>query len=439
MDMMMNMVKEEVGSLIETEKLNVFHNMFEKRVVRYADGRNGMFVDTSLEITDGRLVLHYNSLARKYGHMTVEGDLLTEYILQAYNAINMFEVQEGNKLDTWRGIASKTNRLYENKLIKYIKITIEHEIYQYANPDIVKSSKTIDGEKIYYRLKMDVDSLDKVLYGNAEDIEPIQLDDGNRLFGEDQHEYYISYFQEWYNDNRESILTKAQVKLLDDLRTVAKDRELTRETFEEATGVSWNNYRDRLRRIEDRIEKAWRKQNPKKKSRRRVSTTKRDAYIKELLELINNPPKPETQNIEITDMLVEGMNSKYTEEIVFEMTNKAWKGEELILFNRIVKGNNSRRVAIKAPMLMKLVEIVVAEANSLDTEEEEFNLDTVNHIEDNYTLLESNKKETEEEVIDIYDKEGNYLRTDTVKVEKDKTANNIFKVRPDGTWSKINN
>ena len=438
----MSMVKEEMEELIKVEKLKVFHSFFEKRVTRYPDGRNGLFVDTSLEIKDGRLVLHYNSLAKKYGHMTVEGDLLTEYILQAYSAINMFEIQgvqeDEDELEVWQGIASKTNRLYENKLIKYIKITVEHRIYEYANPDIVRGSKTVDGERIYYRLKMDIDSLDKMLHENAEDIEPIQLDDGNRLFGADEHEYYISYFQEWYNDNRESILTKAQVKLLDDLKTVARDRELTRESFEEATGVSWNNYRDRLRRIEDRIKKAWRKQAPKKKSRRRVSTAKRDAYIKELLELINNPSNPATQNIEITDMLVEGMNSKYTEEIVFEMTNKAWKGEELILFNRIVKGNNSRRVAIKAPMLMKLVEIVVAEANSLDNEEEEFNLDTVNHIEDNYSLLESNKKEVIEETIDIYDKEGNYLRTDTVEVEKDKTANNIFKVRPDGTWSKIN-
>lgn len=424
--------------LIDVEKLNVFHNMFEKMVKRYPDGRNGMHVETSLEITDGRLVLHYNRLAKKYGHMVVEGDLLTEYILQAHSAIELFEVKDEDELEAWRGIASKTNPLQENRLIKYMKTSIEHRVYEFANPSIVRGSKVVNGETIYYRLKMDTESLDNLLHENPDDVEPIQLDNGNRLFGEEEHEYYISFFQKWYQENRESILTKNQRKLLDDLKTVAQDRELTRETFEEATGVSWNNYRDRLRRIEDRIEKAWRKQNPMHQSRRSITTTNRDRYVMELMELIDNPDNYTTQNIQITDKLVEGMKDRHTEELVFKLSNDAWAGEELILFNRIVKSDNSKRIAIKAPMLSKIIELIRSEAETLiPNTGTQYDIDNKKDIEDNYSMLEGSKKETREETIRVYDKEGNLLQVDTIEVEEDTKANNIFNVLPDGTWSKV--
>lgn len=430
-------MNEEMRSVVRNTKEQVFQKMFEKRVSIFPGGRDNQEVDTSLEIKDGRLVLHYDGLRKKYGFKKSWQDIQSEYILQTYLAIESFEVEGESELTAWDGILDGTNALQENRLIKYIKTTVEHRIHEFANPEAFRTSTTVEGQRINYTLILEMESLDELLYDNPENISPIQLDDNNNLFSAEEQEYYISFFQQWFNENRERILTKSQVKFLEDIKRLSSDDTLTKEEFEETTGVRWDSRSKRLTRIEDRIRKAWVEENPAKQGRRKVNSQGRINYFKGFMKLVDGDINPMTQNIQLTDYLIKGMKDNKTEKEMFRITNQAWQHEELILFNKLVRTDNSRRIALKTTSLLKVIDIMEKELNSLLADKpSEYNLEDATHANTAEHFTANQMVKTTPSKVNIYDRDNNFVREEVKYIEVGGKPQNVFYILNTGAWAR---
>src|SRR5699024_7248803 len=133
----------------------------------------------------------------------------------------------------------------------------------------------------------EMESLDGLFADSFEEgSQPLQLTDENMLFDNEIYEYYISFFQKWFDERKDEILTEKQIEFLNNLKKLSNDIYLTAEEFEEVTGVRWANYSRWLRRIESRILKAWREENPTKQSRKQVHSTARIEFFEGYMRIV---------------------------------------------------------------------------------------------------------------------------------------------------------
>lgn len=343
---------ESIMEGIENYKENVFNDLFGKRVVEYPVSKNGQSVGVYLEVKNQRLYYHLEELKMKYGFKKNDSDMQSEYISQSWDAIMKFKPETENELEGWKALSSGTDEKLFNQLINYIKTTVGYKMYEFVNPNAFRTTTTVDGERVHYTLVMEFESLDELLSNEIGDEPslPVELTDESNVFNNTMYSYYISYFQKWFEENKEDILVESQLEFLENLKKCSRNPYLTAEEFEEVTGVRWSDYSRRLRRIEGRIARAWEKSQPKKKSRKQVVDEKILKYLQEYMEIISES-NPETQNLELTNHLVKGMKDKDLEFEVFKITNNVLKGERLIEFNRIVNNNNFNGVPLRAQSL----------------------------------------------------------------------------------------
>lgn len=351
---------------IDNYKENVFNELFGKKVVEYPVSKNGQNIGVYLEIKNQRLYYHLEELKMKYGFKKSESDMQSEYISQSWEAISKFKPDTEDELSGWVAISSGTDEKLFNQLISYIKTTVGYKIYEFVNPDAFRTTTTVDGERVHYTLVMEFESLDELLFKEIENESslPVDLTDENNVFNKDMYSYYISYFQKWFDENKEDILIDSQLEYLENLKKCSKDPYLTPEEFEEVTGVMWSDYSRRLKRIERRIARAWEKSQPKKKSRKQVADEKVIKYLQDYMKIVRSDDV-ETQNLQLTNHLVKGMQSKDLEFEVFSITNKVLKGEKLIEFNRIVNNNNFNNTPLSAQSLYAITDEVARRLRKL--------------------------------------------------------------------------
>lgn len=418
----------------DTLKELVFNKYFEKKVTKYATTQNKKNVDISLDFIDGRLVNHFNELHKKYGFKRSRHDLQSEYIYQTFVAINKFEPEGDNPHNTWIEIIRDENEHEENKLIKYIKTTVAYKMYEFANPNAFRTTTTIAGKRVHYTLVMEMESLDSLLSTRPENEDyEIQLSDENLLFDSHMYNYYTTFFQKWFDERREDILTKSQVKLLEDLKRCAKDTHLTAEDFEKETGVRWENYSRRLRAIENRISKAWEEENPTKQSRRQVDTSPQIKYFQEYMDIIADDSNLSMQNLQLTNKLVEGMKDKKVEYEVFQIINKSLHGDQLIEFNRITNNNNFNNVPLTAKSLYQITMAVEDRLERLEKEQAEDTPPT--ELRSTVTPVKEKKKRKRTQLI-TYNKHGQVTKHEYKLVKEKTNHKNIFFILPTGAISK---
>lgn len=424
----MNLELTEQQSL-EAVKEMVFHSYFDKRVIDYPVSRSGQSVGTYLDFKDGRLNAHFETLKQKYSFKKGWEDLQSEYIYQAWVAIDRFKpiVDSSNKTekDIWLEILNRENNHEENKLIKYIKSTVGFKIYEFANPNAFRTTTTKNGKKVHYTLVMDMESLDGLLSDSYErDAQPLQLTDENMLFDNTMYEYYITFFQKWFNEKKEEILTENQVEFLENLKKCSKDHHLTAEEFEEVTGVRWANYSRWLRRIESRIVKAWKEENPAKQSRKQVYNNARIEYLKEFMRIVDCEDNLDQQNLLLTNHLIKGMNVDVVEYDVFNITNKTLRGNDLIEFNRLVNNDNFNNVPLSSKSLYAITELVMSQLDKL-TEEQA-------RKEAKPSAPKRRKPKNRHRELITYDKDGNVIKHEYILEEDVIKHKNVFFILPTG-------
>lgn len=411
---------------MENVKEEVFNSLFEKRVVEYPLSKQGQTVNAYLSFKDGRLANHFEALKNKYGFKRNWLDLQSEYIYQAWEAIQRFEPDTP---ESWQGILDRTNEHETNKLIKYIKQTVTHKIYEYANPEAFRTTTTQNGKRIHYTLVAEFESLDNLLTNPDENYinNFYQMTDENNLFNTTMYYYYITHFQKWYEENKEDILAPSQLEFLDNLRRCANKPFLTAEDFEKETGTKWADYSRRIRRIENRIEKAWHKRRPHKQSRKQLYNAPRVTFFQEYIDIVNKDTALQAQNLELTNHLIKGMNTADVEHEVFKLIHDTLKGEELVTFNRLLKTNNHRNVPLPGKLLYRITALAekrlnhyIAEQNS-PAPENSIKKAPVRH-----------KKTKKYSPVITYNKDGKVIKTE-YKLTKQKTQHkNIFYLLPSG-------
>lgn len=417
---------------IKQLKENVFHKYFKKEVINYPVSRGGQTVDTYLDIANTNLDIHFGKMNQKYGFKKSREDLLTEYAYQAFEAIQKFEPKVENIELGWEAILKGLDEHLENQLLKYIRTTVTHEMWKFANPDAMKTSTMKDGKKIHYILVMEMESLDNLLHGDYEDSMPMQLSDENAVFDNTMYSYYITFFQKWFDERRAEILQPSQIKFLDDLKKLSRDHYLTPEEFEEVTGVKWRNYSKRLRRIESSITRAWEKENPTNKSRKQIGTEPKIKYLQGFMELVENA-EPMTQNLQLTDYLVEGMQDKKVEYEVFKITNEIFELEELKLFNRIVNNKNEKRVSLRAVSLIKVTNRVEEMLEGLLEQYKEVTEYDVNNVDEKNPEKPEITEETTESKVTTYNKDGEVISKEMRSVKD--SGSKVFYMLPTGAMT----
>lgn len=360
---------ESIMKGIENYKENVFNDLFGKRVVEYPVSKNGQNVGVYLEIKNQRLYYHLEELKMKYGFKKSDSDMQSEYISQSWEAIMKFKPESEDEMEGWEAISSGTDEKLFNQLISYIKTTVGYKMYEFVNPNAFRTTTTVDGERVHYTLVMEFESLDELLSREVESEAslPVELTDENNVFNNTMYSYYISYFQKWFEENKEDILVDTQLEFLENLKKCSSDPYLTAGEFEEVTGVRWSDYSRRLRRIEGRIARAWENSQPKKKSRKQVVDEKILKYLQDYMKIVKRGDI-KTQNLELTNHLVRGMKDKDLEFEVFRITNNVLKGEKLIEFNRIVNNNNFNGVSLGSKSLYAITNEVSRRVRQLRAE-----------------------------------------------------------------------
>lgn len=426
-------------SIVKETKRQVFQMLFEKKVLRHRDSRDGQSVETSLNFKDGRLVIHYEKMLKTYGGKKGWEDIQSEYVMQSYLAIESFEIQDVPEIVGWDSILHGSSELQMNRLLKYIQTTVGHRMHEFANPEAFRTSTTVNGERVNYTLLMEIESLDSLLNETPESVAPIQLHNGNNLFSDEEHDYHVSSFQTWFEENREKILTKSQAKFLDDVKRLSNDDYLTQEEFEEVTGVRWDSRSKRLKRIEGRIEKAWIKEEETKDQPKKKAYTGRLKYMMDFMQLVEDDSDPMTQNIRLTDFLVAGMNDKQMESLLFKVTNKAWSGQELILFNQLANSANSNRVALKTASLIKVIDLIALELKFLLVEREKMDVYDIKEVKNEVAgdHLDLNPMvKTAPSTVKTYNMDNKLLKEEVMYIEVDDSPKNVFTILPGGAYAK---
>lgn len=407
-------------------KEETFNRYFGNRVIKYPVSKNGVNVSNYLSINDGRLLKHYEELKQKYGFKRNWLELQSEYVFQAWEAINKFQPDAGIK--GWEALSKDSDRHETNKLIKYIKQTVGYKIYEFVNPNAFRTTTTKEGERVHYTLVLEFESLDALLTnGEGEDtVPPINLTDENNLFNNTMYTYYVNHFQKWYEENRDTILAKSQVEFLDNLRKCSNKPYLTASEFEETTGVKWADYSRRLRKIEERIAKAWEKEKPVKQSRKQVFNSGRIKFFQEYMTILNNDNCLQAQNLLLTNHLVKGVTDIKVELDIFQLTNDELALEELIHFNKIAKDSNHRNVPLSGQILYKLTNAIEALLITLVDGQEELTEEI--KLEKPKPTMKKARKTT----IKTYNQQGTLIGHEVSIAQEQVQHKNIFYLLPSG-------
>lgn len=343
-------------------KEEFFNTIFEQQVKRYPNSIDKKNLDVSLVCNNPALDNHFGKLFKKYNINHSYTDYLTECTFWAYRAIQRFEIKDDG---SWEGIIAGTDKANLGRLINNIKTTVDHEIYRFANEGAKFTRAEVDGNKRErVTIKMEIGSLDKMLEegfegGNLLDI----LSEDHALWSSKEEEYSLSYFSEWFESNKENILTASQLKLLADMKKCHKVEGYTTNDVYEVTGVESCQINKKMKRMATRIEKAWAKENPLNfKNRLEMQRDKELAIWNEVMDLVEDEEDLKFQNLRLTNYFM----SHYETEKVANLVVDNLTGEDIIMFNRIYKNRGSIQIALPAKALYQLVNAVEGRIASLN-------------------------------------------------------------------------
>lgn len=325
---------------MENQKSALFNQLFTTKVTRFKNNKNGMGVSTGIECNNPVLKAHMTKLFNKYkSNIGNRNDFDSEYLYWAWRSINRFEIRDTSE-GTWEDLLENNCPALLGKIIKNIKTTTDNEIYRYSNPNAKFTRGTVEGKKgQHVTLKIQIDSLDSVLF--TEDATTMEdfITEEDSIFGNNiTHEYYITYFHNWFNEYKDKILTKSQLKLLEDLNKCKKVEGYTVNDIEAYTGVPSNKINARLNRIQNRITRAWEKAKPIPKNRLELERDNQMELLSEYIAIANDDANLDTQNLRLTNWL----KREFNVTLIMDMLDEVMVGEEVKNTNRVLQGKEGQ-------------------------------------------------------------------------------------------------
>lgn len=309
----------------------VFENWFEQKVIRLRLNKNeNKYVHFKFIVKNKALKNHANGLKAKYGASQNNEDFMSEYLLWAWKAIERFEIKDEG---SWEGIIDGTDKANIGRLINNIKITTKNQLHRWVNDDALFTKRTIDGVSQHVTIKMQMDSFDAILEGDYGMAETITGE--NNMFSSTMYDYSISFFQKWYQANKNRILTKSQLEFLFNLRKCVKVEGYTSDDVYQVTGTPSADVEKRLNRIAKRIEKAWVNEKPNFKNRLEIERDEELEMWNDLFGLAyaENEEIIPVQNQLITKWLAERLDK----DIVESICSRVLEQSEMVKLNRLHK------------------------------------------------------------------------------------------------------
>lgn len=346
---------------IQWYKNAIYEEMVEYHVTKYAQYNKGesKYCDAKIIIKHKSLSRYVDGLKKKVPNMSYS-DFISECAVIIFNAINKFNH------DDIEGIYDGSNKKAYNQLVKYIKSTLRFELLQHSHPNSVSTTAVVkdeNGKKHSVRMYINaiVDSTDELVTSNdgGSDSATTLLEtcgaDSNYLSEKEGYEF--NAFKSYFNENKERILKKSQLDLLETLEAhnYSTDDKKTRELAE--AGVDVKSLASKLRRIESKVATSYAKE---KKyyglSFNERMIQKRIGLLRTMLSIINSDDV-ENMNERFSRAVIGNIDAAVMEEILDNLTTDEYKE---VVFAA------THKLPIISEVLYKLVVLMEAELERLE-------------------------------------------------------------------------
>ena len=237
----------------------VLEKWFEVEVIRNKD--LDLNVVIKHEILQGQCSREYSRMKQKQSFKQFKVDYMNsvfEALIAYSGADEAFE----------RAILEQCNETIDydankemNVLSKYVFKAVEGELKEKTDVVRVRVGRGEERAKIV----LNTYSLD-YLSNDDDEISIVDvLTEESNVFNNNQNlKWHKSKFGKWFDENKHDILTKSQVKFIDDLNGI-NVYEVDNAEIERVTGTKMNNVNAKLNAIAERTLKMWNKQMSKQK------------------------------------------------------------------------------------------------------------------------------------------------------------------------------
>lgn len=412
-------------------KEKFFEGLFEERVIKYKQVTDKKYVDFALQCNNESLSKFFNKLFSKYKGKVTYSDFMNECMYWSNVAIQRFNVRDEG---SWEGILYGSDKANIGRLITNIKTTVEYEIINYVNDDTFYTKKKIDGVEERVRMKFNICSLDALMY--KEDSEAV-FD----FIGEEngylnvKEGYSKSHFIKWFEENKETILTKGQCSLLNKLHLFNSERDsYTENDIKEITGVDSKYIKRKMERINSRVLKAWDKENRSEKTQLQMYKEEELALWTEFYLLQDS--EPQEMNKLISEWLFRNFENERASNMVYDHIT----AEESI---EVTKAYRSGEV-IPSKILYKVMSAVETRMDELSVMETHSSPFYMKPHENSGWTKEKHKEYSKylkgfiKSDCNVYNSEGKLIRVEEWKPFKN-SKNIIVEVLPTGVLVKKEN
>lgn len=313
---------------MEHAKEELFNQWFSLETIK------GETVKTRIHCSHGALRKHFKSLYQKYTGLIKYEEFMAECMYWTFDALRKFTLQE--KGDTWAGLVDGTDDKNLARLTTYIKSTVEAMAMDFVNPNSIRTSRSVDGEKTYIRMVFRYDSIDTPALSSSDNPEESLiglLGNDSNLFAQCQANYQMSEFEEWFLSEHKNFLTKKQAELISTLPKTLNDGEFSFNSElikTEANIKHRKNLTHYLNRIRATTQAEWEARQQTLTTTPRT-VTDRANKLKGYFDLIDHE---ETTDKDIQDWIAKECRQEWLEDVI----QKGLKAEQLKNLNRCLKG-----------------------------------------------------------------------------------------------------
>lgn len=411
---------------MDKNKEELYAMLFEKRI-KWID-KNNMKFQISLESSNPRIEAHMKTIYRKYKNKIRSLDeFKVEYLLCAYVSINRFEIVDpDNNLNSWEALLAGESPILMSKVIKNIKVTAEYGVHIYANPDAKFTRGEVDGVKNQHvTYKLETTSLDEILlnsdsYSQSERNDFLSEED-SVFYHTPEEEYHLSFFGEWFEKNKKYILVKSQVEFLENLDKCRKVEGYTENDVQKYTGTPSFKVNQRLKKIKERVLRAWEEEKPKVKNRLERERDKKLKILSEYKAIVEDDTQLENQNSLLTDWIKRNFNKNFVMDMLDDILTK----DNIKETNRVLQTGEG---LISSEVLYDLfikVEDAIEKLNDMDC-----NVKPVFKEKSTRTIERENQRKIQNNSVVYVYKDGVF---DNIKLEPEvKKKNNIIYILPGG-------
>lgn len=426
--------------MIELKNLNekqmkelYFDGMFEQTIVRYKTEREGKFMDVVYQCNNQAVQNFINRLYNKYKIKHSFADYMMECMYHTNVAIQRFSIRDEG---SWEAMIDGTDKANIGRLISSIKTTLEHQIVEFNNFDVKRTTTSENGETRHVKYKFAFTSLDQIMMdadGNSTSIIQTVGDDKN--FYQEKQGYQANEFMTWFQENKERILTKSQIALLNNLAKCSHQKDgMTENDVEAVTGVPSFKINTYLGRIKERTLKAWEKEKVgASKSLLEMQKEAEIALYTPLIDLVYSEDV-EDQNKAISKWIVANLDNEKVSNIVYD--NLA--GEDI---KGVVTAHVTGKV-IPSKVLYKIIALVEDRLDylqALETKSVKFykkESEMGRWTPEAHKAFDAKQKEWKEQPCMVYNKDGEL--TGTLPYKKTvKKHQAVYQVTPTGVHALI--